>query len=108
MAIAKLTPTPGEVLTIWRLRQNLTQAEAAKRLDVSEDKYRDWELDRGDDIPPQDIGELDKLEVYRLLRRRKGWTQAELSRKMRCSRVWVHKMERGTANCERLRQYWGV
>lgn len=105
----KVTPTKGESLIIWRRRQGFNQVQAAAEYNVHPDRYRDWEADkRTEDQPRQHLGPLKPHEVCYLLRRRADKTQREVAADIGMTRLWVIKMEEGTAPVERLREYWGV
>ena len=105
----KVTPTKGESLIIWRRRKGFNQVQAAAEFDVHPDRYRDWEADkRLEDQPRQHLGPLKPHEVCYLLRRRDNKTQREVAADIGMTRLWVIKMEEGTAPVERLREYWGV
>lgn len=104
-----VTPTRGESLVIWRRREGLNQVDAAAKYGVHPDRYRDWEADkRDDDQPRKHLGQLKPHEVCYLLRRRAGKTQREVAAAIGMTRLWVIKMEEGTAPVERLREFWGV
>ncbi len=100
----------GERLFIVRRRLGETQAQAAKRHNISMSLYSLWERDRRDATTPVvGIGDdLARFEKARILRRRKGITQIELSQRIRCSEEWVKLMERGKANGKALFEYWGI
>lgn len=68
--------------------------------------------ERGGDVPT-DLGlaqALDyKPELYEkcvIARRRKGLTQLQLARKLKCCKHWVTQMELGLVDCSRLVEYW--
>lgn len=105
---AIVTPTPGERLLICRRRKNHGQVEEAAEYGVHPDLYREWEADRGGEIPRVLPGELKPHEVCLLLRRRAKMTQNQLARLMKCTRLWVIQMENGDAPVDRLTTYWGV
>lgn len=105
---AIVTPTRGESLVLWRRRKGLNQVQAAAEYGVHPDRYRDWEADKRDDPPRQHLGQLKPHEVCYLLRRRAGKTQREVAASIGMTRLWVIKMEEGTAPIERLREFWGV
>lgn len=109
MAKTTVTPTKGEALFIWRRRRGLRQVEEAANRGVHPDVYRDWEADRRPDTQPrQQLGPLKPHEMCVLLRRRAGMKQKELAQILGCTRLWVIKMEEGTAPSGMLREYWGV
>lgn len=106
---AKLKPTRGESLLIWRRRKNLTQAAAAKSYSVTPDRYREWEADkRKIDQPRYSAGKLKPHEVCYLLRRRAGKLQYKFAAELGVTKQWLIQMEDGRANSDRLRAYWGV
>lgn len=106
-----LTPTAGELLLLDRRRRGYNQVEAAAMYGVRPDRYRDWEADRRTTDQPKPrsrVGRLTLREQCFLLRRRAGKTQRELAEEIGLTRVWVHKMEEGSAPVARLCQFWGV
>lgn len=106
---ATITPTRGESLVLWRRRKGLNQIQAAEEFEAHPDRYREWEADkRVDDQPRKHLGQLKIHEICFLLRRRAGKTQREVAEAIGLTRLWVIKMEEGTAPTERLREYWGV
>lgn len=107
MSTKGVSATRGERLFIARRRKGESQIDAAASRGVSVDIYADWEMDRRThDQPHQQIGELKPHEVFTLRRRRAGMTQEELAERLDCTRLWVVQMERGTVNCDRLREFW--
>lgn len=72
------------------------------------DVYRAWEAGKRSDFTAPRIGKLKDFEKCYLLRRRKRMTQRELAKRICCTRLWVLKMEEGSAPAERLVQYWKV
>lgn len=103
-----ITPSRGEALYVWRKRRGLNQVRAAEQHGVTPDKYREWEADRGEDIPRKLVGRLRLNEVCALLRRRKGQTQAQLAEELGCTRYWVVTMENGDGSLDRLLAHWGI
>lgn len=103
-----VTPSRGESLVIWRRRNGLSQKQAAQVCGVSPDRYREWESGNVASPKRYHAGQLTPQEMCILLRRRKGWTQEELARRMGCTRTWIQNMETGKAPADRLRTYWGV
>lgn len=103
---------PHEILFTARRRGGLTQREAAEVTGVSKEDYGAMELgDTPVKIPkgkslPNVIPT--KLEACIILRRRRGWRQRFLAKKIKVSRVTVNRMEKGIINADRLYQYWGV
>lgn len=102
----KLKPSLGELLFLWRRRKNLTQREAARRLKVSVDTYREWEADQRDGQPKKLLKDLTTAETCVLRRRRSGLTQKEVAAELGLTRVWVNRMEKGLADPEALKAYW--
>lgn len=106
--VDKITPTREESLILWRRRNGYTQQQAAAEYCVSLDRYREWESGNPSNSPRQHLGLLRPHEVCYLLRRRSGKLQREIAAEIGLTRLWVIKMEAGTAPIERLREYWGV
>lgn len=106
--VAKVTPTKGESLLIWRNRTATSQVAAAESYGVSVDRYRDWEADKREDQPKVYLGDLRQHEICLLLRRRSGKTQREVAAALGLTRLWMIKMEGGEVPIERLTEYWGV
>jgi hypothetical protein len=98
--------TRGERLTIRRRRLGLTQRQAARQHKVAPFVYGRWELDQGKDIPAVEIGALMKHERCFILRRREGHKQSRIAKALKVSRFWLNRMERGTAPCDVLFNYW--
>lgn len=103
---AKVSPTRGESLFIQRRRKDQTQVEAAADYNVSADTYREWEADRGENVPRAVLGQLKPHEMCVLMRRRAKLTQKQLAGKVGCTRLWVIQMENGEASPDRLVAYW--
>jgi hypothetical protein len=100
-------PTSAENLLLWRRRRGLNQVEAAAEMDVPVDRYRAWEAGDHPSKPPHRyLGKLRVYELCFLLRRRKGLLQRELAKALGCTRLWVIRMEEGTAPAARLIEYW--
>ena len=53
-----------------------------------------------------ETGPLKERERYIIWRRRAGWTQASLARRMGCSRLWVWLMENGKQSADHLYLFW--
>ncbi len=111
------TLTRSESLVIWRRRLGWIQKYAAEELDMGVDRYRDFENNRHnvknswEEVPTNQqlgIGELKPFEVCFILRRRAGLYQREIAESIGMTRLWVIKMEEGTAPADRLRSYWNV
>lgn len=99
--------TTGEKLFLDRSRRGETQRQAAVRYGVAQWRYGEWE--RGlappwGEVP--ELGPLKERERYIIWRRRAGWTQASLARRMGCSRLWVWLMENGKQSADHLYLFW--
>lgn len=109
--------TDSETLFIQRRRLGVSQKARAEQLNISEWQYTEYEQDR-QEVPkgiycPKGMGAvsayadpLTKIEELTLKRRRNGWTQQEVADDIGCSRLWVIRMESGTANPALLYDYW--
>lgn len=98
----------GEKLYLWRKRYALSQIEASVDLGVSLIAYRVMEEDgEGSNPPFKTLGALEPTEEFVTLRRRQGWTRADLGVVMEVSAEWIRKMESGLAPMVRLEEYWG-
>lgn len=106
--MANITLSKGESLLIWRRRQGLNQIEAAAEYKVHPDHYRDWEMDKREDVQRRQLGQLRPHEICFVLRRRAGKTQREVAAALGCSRLWLIHIENGSAPVERLCDFWGV
>ena len=99
--------TDAETLYIHRRRLDVNQVERATALRLSEWLYVEYEQDKRD-VPPSMrvdlvLTDIEKCVIYR---RREDWTQQEVADDIGCSRLWVIKMENGTANPGLLLDYW--
>lgn len=116
MPARNLELTLAEKLRVARRREQLTQAEMAAMLELPLHKYKAAEAGQepvwADDehhyiIPAPKVGQLAVHELMYLLRRRKGWTLAELSREVGLSRNWLCDVERGkVAAPAKLLAFW--
>ena len=103
--------TDAETLFIQRRRLDVNQAERATALQIPEWLYVEYEQDKRD-VPDHLAAmfgfndSLTELEKCLLYRKRNGWTQQEVADDIDCSRLWVIKMENGTANPGLLLDYW--
>lgn len=101
--------TEGEILLVWRKRHALNQHEAARQYGVSVGSYAKMERDIVSFTPRKSpLLLLDDHERCMILRRRLGKTQKEVARDMGLSRLWVHKMETGQADCAQLLAHLGA
>lgn len=103
----------GERLYIWRNRKGFDQYKAAEHHGTTYRVYGKWERDEKPTTgKPKYVGlqaELTKLETCLLLRRRKGWTQRQLSVAMQRSHGWIKRLESGRSRYESsLHAFWGV
>lgn len=106
--LKKLTPTAGELLLVWRKREELNQGSMAARFNVNRTRWGRWE--RGEDTStveaPLGVEQLLDHEKCMLLRRRSGITQGELAKTIGVSRWWLNQMESGKADPARLVTFW--
>ena len=98
----------AEHFLILRRRLGKSQSSFAHIYGWSRKHYVEFE--RGHIPPPKNMHKfetlvLTKAEKCLLIRRRYGFTQAEVARRIGCSRMWVGRMERGTAPCDRLWEF---
>lgn len=100
--------SPHEKLRLWRARMGLSQHNAGRRFNVSGWTY--GEMERGVQPAPSYAWKgpfamypHEQCLVYRL---RAGVTQEHVASEIGCSRLWVHMMESGKVNCDRLIEYW--
>jgi hypothetical protein len=102
----KVQLSRGEILWIRRRRERLTPQEAAQKLGTLPFLYTQWE--RGARPCPIPVGRCDVLlhEVLQLLRRRSGYTQADIAERIGCSAIWVQNQEYAKASCRPLARYW--
>lgn len=108
------TLTNGERWFIWRWRQQLSQARAAKHLKTTRDVYA--RAERSDDasqlgplVEPRVGVALSRLKANEccvIYRRRCGFSQEEIARAMGVSRATVNAMECGRVDCTDLVNYW--
>lgn len=101
---------PREAFTIWRRRNELTQAEAARQFGVSMRRMVGWENGSRDDGLPdlrKKILPLANYEVCFLYRRRAKMLVSELARELRVTPYWVTQLERGRATgIDALLEFW--
>lgn len=96
----------GERLVIYRRREGLSQAQAAKRYKVGRKLYARWERDEADDGPDVFIGSLYTHERAYLSRRRADVSRQQVADSIGVSAFWVTLMERGKKPCDRLLEFW--
>jgi len=100
--------TRAEHLYLQRRRMGLTQAQMATRLEMKRWEYQTYEAGQTE-IPARHVSSNLKpglLEQFILKRRRRGWTQEDLAEELGVSRIWVNKMEGGSASPQRLVDFW--
>ena len=106
--LAKLKPTHGELLLVWRKREEKSQSELAAQFRVTRNCWGRWE--RGTNVPgvsaPIEFKDVAEHEKCMLLRRREGITQGDLAKTIGVSRWWLNQMESGKADPARLITYW--
>ncbi len=56
--------------------------------------------------PRVGVGRLKVYEICLLYRRRSGYTQTQVARKLKRCRWWINQMERGEAPCHELIDFW--
>ena len=107
--------TNGEQLFVFRRRRGVTQAQAAKILDVSTNQYRDWEtdVDHASRSTVRDLktdgSSLVECEIATTMRRRKGIKQPVLADELGISTNWLCRMEKGDVNMnDDLLNYWNL
>lgn len=102
--------TNEERLLIDRRRRGETQAEAARRHEVSTTRYSRWE--RGlDQAPASSVPTVKALrdhELCLITRRRAGVTQTKVATDLNRCKMWMRQMERGEVDCTELKRYWGL
>ena len=95
--------TEGERLWIDRMRRAEDQHAAAKRLGISRWTYQLRETAKTPETAPMRIT---PFEWCRIMRRRVGRSQREVAENLNVTRIHVHNMEAGEANCDVLLWYW--
>jgi len=100
----------GERLFLYRRSQKLTQSEMAKELELPLLVYFQLEQDTAATQHKNliSIGDSPPLpyEACVILRRRIGWTQQELAKKIGVCRWWLNLMELGRKDYSRLIEWW--
>jgi len=101
--------TRGEKLYVKRNRLGITQLEMSVSMGVVPAQYRAMEQDvEGSEAPYITLGaSLEPRESYTIMRRRAGYSRAELAEEIGVSAFWLRKMEKGLAPIKRLADYWG-
>jgi hypothetical protein len=103
-----ITPTHAELLYLSRMRKRLTVAEMARRRKVDLFTYQQMEQGKIDCPFREPITPLKPHEICRIMRRREGLRQVDVAKAMKCTRLWVHKMESGKAPIVWLANFWGI
>jgi len=101
--------TSAEALVLWRRRKQLTQVQAAAQLGCAVDRLRSWESAEARSKPPRmQLGVIKMYERCFILRRRATpkMTQEALAARIGVSKLWVIRMEEGTAPTDRLVNFW--
>jgi DNA-binding XRE family transcriptional regulator len=111
MSKKQLVPTPVEKLRIYRRRLGLTQHQMAAKLEMGRGRYRTTEAGARELNKPcltlaERVTDLLQHEHLWLLRKRAGFSRAQLARKAKVSRWWLTQMERGEAPVITLQDYW--
>ena len=109
MSVKFAAPSYGERCLIRRHRLGLTQSKAAKQFKLPVHVYRQLENNNevnGSSLPPVVIGALQAHERCLLMRRRCGMTQAQVAKKLGCSRYWLGLQELGKVPCDDLTWFW--
>ena len=96
---------------MWRRRGDLSVAEAAAQIGVTVYRWRALEaggaaLEAGCAAAGIAVGRLTPNEAATVQRRRAGLTVADVADQMGLSAWWVTQMERGSAPCDRLLEFW--
>ncbi len=107
--MSELSLSTGESLLVHRRRLGETQEHAAKRCHTTRYIYGQIERDvivNGVALPCPAVMHLEPFEWCLLKRLRTGIIQAEVARRIGCSRHWLNKMERGLAPDGALVKYW--
>lgn len=113
MAEARLI-TPGEQITIWRRRENLSQRDISLLLGVPladvpkfEQDQLSWDAAKFPVVMPyEQLLPIRPYETCFLMRKRANMQQKELAQLLGVSRYWLNIMERGKAECSQLIQFW--
>lgn len=92
----------GELLWITRRREGLDQVEMAEKMGVSRHKYQESEAQKTGKL----YRRLEDHERCALYRRRTKKTQSAIAKEIGVSRIWVNRMEIGTAEVDKLLAYW--
>lgn len=99
--------TAGELLLVDRRRRGETQAQAARRLCVTDYEYRRWEDDATPAASrPRVLRGVKAHEECVVRRRRAGMQAGELARVLGLSRWWLTRMERGEIPCAPMLAFW--
>ena len=99
--------TRGELATIVRIRQGLTQREMAMKAGVHRNTYSKVEQNTDTkNIELNGIKELTPQEQCYIKRKRKGFTQQECADMLGITRFWYNQMERGNESSDMLIKFW--
>lgn len=106
MLVQTQTLSPAERILIDRRRRGETQAQAARRMRLSKNAFRDLEIGEAKPDRPVSVGRLTDYEQCLILRRRHGLTMQEVADDAGISRWSVVQIEGGSASAARLVEYW--
>lgn len=99
--------TKGEQLLIWRRRCGWNQSQAAKHYGISIFSYKLAEYSRLENFKyPQYKTELQPWEKCLIYRKRAGFKQSEIAKKLGICRGWLRLQEVGEIDCSRLLSWW--
>lgn len=107
MLKVKMPLSPSEKLLIWRRRGKITQRQAAKIYKMPEKKYRNWEKGLYDWDPNIDvIMPLDDQEKCFLLRKRFGYEQGDIAKRIGATRTMITEAENYNVPIAPLKEFW--
>ncbi len=106
MPISTLQLTGAERLFLYRKRWQKSQAQIARHFDVSTLLYRRWESGDVTPVPFVPLNRIRAGEACVILRRRSGFRQVDLAKRMGICRYWLNLMERGKAPPRTLVEFW--
>lgn len=105
----RITPTIAEKLFLWRRKNKLTQAKAAKQIGVSTFAYKLMEYGKTE-LSPETVAKLSQVtkphEFCIIYRRRCRVSQEEVAKELGICRNWMRLKETGKIPCEDLLAYW--
>lgn len=96
-----------ERLVLWRRREGLEQSDALREFGVTRGAYQAMEEGkRAVTVALDPLDGITEQEFCMLMRMRYGMTQGDVAEALGVTRVWVNRMEAGTADVDRLMAYW--